>query len=829
MTSAEAQTGVGATGGRLSLIGDFTFMGTKNGVGAKYDIDVKSGTLTASGGSNIGMLSEQSYIMLESMVTRVEATGGLAAMFAEGDKLYLSEDHRIDTPAGGAFGDQYMREADGVTAAKNVLIRSIRKYQLWLGEQQVTSENAQDIFGDGKASFDAATGTLSLSDPAIPGVQSRGSYTYKIYAYDFDLTVTGSYRMDTVEADWGIVTDGGDLTLNGSFVFYGGSKSAVACNQNLTIDGNITAYGGDKCVTAYENITVGGGYLNFYNSDIGIFTYKKLTFLGNMTMLIIYADAQAVSAGSIEIVNTGDEHLLIKDPYDGRISDAGDTIVDADGRIAKTVSLRQPTQYALWVGGTRVTDLNKNDICGDGKASFNPMSNTLTLNDPYITGSCPDSYGRTHKIYASNLYLTVKGSYHMGYSETTNGITADRGTVVLDGSFTFRGYQNGVFADSDVIVRNGSLRAYGDQGVGIWGGNNLYTFENVPYIEAQGGTKAVYFITGGLSLSGDMTVVNPSGGAFKNQTIYESNGSAIAKYVYLMPVKKYDLWVGSRQVTELNKNNICGDGKASFDPNTGVLTLNDAYVTGTCEDASGIGTKFYAEGIDLTVRGSYHMSWSDTQIGIEVKDGKLTLDGDFAFRGTYVGLMARNAATVTLTGEILLQGGSHNGVGIYGGDLVIEDAAVTAYGGYYGIVVDGNLSVSGDSSVSMDGGIAALNSAVSLSLGDGLGITAPEKAVFSKGDKTIIDQSSQRAKHAVIAEKPAGARLLGDADGDGEITILDATVIQRYLAAFTVNDPDNVVLCGDVNGDGLDIIDATLIQRYLASLTVKYPIGESIG
>ena len=74
-----------------------------------------------------------------------------------------------------------------------------------------------------------------------------------------------------------------------------------------------------------------------------------------------------------------------------------------------------------------------------------------------------------------------------------------------------------------------------------------------------------------------------------------------------------------------------------------------------------------------------------------------------------------------------------------------------------------------------------------------------------------------------------GIQVLGDADGDGDITILDATVIQRYLAAYTVKNPEHTVKCGDVNGEGLDIIDATLIQRYLASFTVPYSIGKPIN
>ena len=828
MAASNTDYGIAATASRLSMIGDFTFMGTKNGVFSKYDIDVKSGTLKAVGGTGIGMLSDSGYIMLESMVTRVEATGGTAGMFAEGDKLYLAEDHRVITPAGGVFSDRYMREADGTTIAKTVVIDSIKKYGLWLGETQVTSENADDILGDGKARFDASTGTLTLSEPYINGIVERGSYTYKIYADGIDLTVEGTYRMTGAEADWGIVSDYGDLVLKGNFVFYGGSKSAVGCNQSITLDGNISAYDGDKGVMAYEDITLGGGYLNFYNSDIGIYALGKVTFKGDSAMIVIYSDVKAVSAGSIEIVNTGGEHLMIKDPYDGRISDSGDTIVDSEGNEAKVVTLRQPTQYALWVGSTRVDDLNKNDVLGDGKVSFNPMTNTLTLNDPEITGTFTDSYGRTHKIYASNLYLTVKGSYHMSYSETTHGITADRGTVVLEGSFTFCGTQNGVYADSDVITRNGSVKAFGNLGYGIYGGNNLYVFENVPFIEAQGGKEAVHFVTGGLSLSGDMTVVNPSGSVYKNSTVYNSDGATIAKYVYLMPVKKYDLWVGNKQVTDENKNNICGDGKASFDPETGVLTLNDAYVTGTCQDAGGIGTKFYAEGFDLTVKGSYHMSYSDTQIGVEISGGKLTLDGDFAFRGTYVALMARDCESLTLTGDMLLQGGSHNGVSAYGGELIISDASIKAYAGNYGIDTSMNVTVTGESSVTLDGGIAALNGAVTLSLSDSLGITEPEGAVFSTGDKTVVDKNSQKAKHLVITLKPAETetRLLGDADGNGILNVFDSSYIQKGITG-TNDYPEYSKLdknsaeyrAADADGNGVvNVFDAALIQKFITGV-----------
>ncbi len=67
--------------------------------------------------------------------------------------------------------------------------------------------------------------------------------------------------------------------------------------------------------------------------------------------------------------------------------------------------------------------------------------------------------------------------------------------------------------------------------------------------------------------------------------------------------------------------------------------------------------------------------------------------------------------------------------------------------------------------------------------------------------------------------------MLGDADGDGEITIFDATTIQRYLASV-ISEEYIDLAAADVSGDGVDITDATYIQRYLASLKIPYLIGE---
>ena len=66
----------------------------------------------------------------------------------------------------------------------------------------------------------------------------------------------------------------------------------------------------------------------------------------------------------------------------------------------------------------------------------------------------------------------------------------------------------------------------------------------------------------------------------------------------------------------------------------------------------------------------------------------------------------------------------------------------------------------------------------------------------------------------------------GDADGDGKVTILDATAIQRSLAALPVKSLNEKA--ADVDGDGLTILDATAIQRYLAGFENTHSIDKDV-
>ncbi len=78
----------------------------------------------------------------------------------------------------------------------------------------------------------------------------------------------------------------------------------------------------------------------------------------------------------------------------------------------------------------------------------------------------------------------------------------------------------------------------------------------------------------------------------------------------------------------------------------------------------------------------------------------------------------------------------------------------------------------------------------------------------------------------ILPVSAAESYIRGDADGDGEVTIMDATVIQRTLADLAVSAFNEKA--ADIDGDGLNIIDVTAIQRYLAGFENIHHINETV-
>lgn len=80
---------------------------------------------------------------------------------------------------------------------------------------------------------------------------------------------------------------------------------------------------------------------------------------------------------------------------------------------------------------------------------------------------------------------------------------------------------------------------------------------------------------------------------------------------------------------------------------------------------------------------------------------------------------------------------------------------------------------------------------------------------------------------AAVSVAAGSSCVRGDADGDGQVTVDDATAIQRKLAQLPADGFNEKA--ADIDSDGLDITDATRIRRFLAGFGNPYHIGETVG
>ena len=64
--------------------------------------------------------------------------------------------------------------------------------------------------------------------------------------------------------------------------------------------------------------------------------------------------------------------------------------------------------------------------------------------------------------------------------------------------------------------------------------------------------------------------------------------------------------------------------------------------------------------------------------------------------------------------------------------------------------------------------------------------------------------------------------ILGDVNGDSDVAIVDATLVQRHVAKLDTLE-GTAALAADVSQDGdIAIVDATLIQRFVAKIIDEF-------
>ena len=118
------------------------------------------------------------------------------------------------------------------------------------------------------------------------------------------------------------------------------------------------------------------------------------------------------------------------------------------------------------------------------------------------------------------------------------------------------------------------------------------------------------------------------------------------------------------------------------------------------------------------------------------------------------------------------------------------------------------------------------------------GVTAIGDSAFARSDALVIycykgsyahRYATEKSIPFVLLDSGAEGYLLGDTDDNGDVDVVDATWLQRYVALMDVGVIEETVMHGDVDGDGdPTIVDATFIMRYCVGIVTPYGIGEPV-
>ena len=87
-------------------------------------------------------------------------------------------------------------------------------------------------------------------------------------------------------------------------------------------------------------------------------------------------------------------------------------------------------------------------------------------------------------------------------------------------------------------------------------------------------------------------------------------------------------------------------------------------------------------------------------------------------------------------------------------------------------------------------------------------------AVDANGNK------AESTKAFVVGSSSPDETLKGDVNRDGRVTVVDATLVQKYVVSLVEFDSETLKVA-DINGDGeANVVDSTLIQKIVSGLLV---------
>ena len=489
-------------------------------------------------------------------------------------------------------------------------------YNLWVAGTQVTSDNASDVLGDGKVSWNNSSNTLTLNGATINGtivsdndlivhlvgrnvihnsdaafqiggrndlsftaVRGATLFTDASSDEDFAYSVGNQSR---IELGYDDLPNGDDYSYKLSYdaelkrclgEYYGIDIYAFINNASSQGPVYVTAANCDKLAGSYDETT------ETWDNSVVTLTYDKST--NTLTMNNTNLES-AMDCYLFNIREEQAEHVTINLLGNNKLrqfpGDYGMGLITFDGYIDRAITI---TTDASNPGSLTMEDLpyEESTVISANVTYQNGLAYSNDGEETHFIQTGSESLGlkvagiTVNSSNAANVLgddLSEEGSVAtVSFDATTNTLTLNNAWIDA--------YNNEAIVSD---LANLTIFLVGENG---FNGSNGFTFNKTSAVEET----TVTFTTDAES-NGSLYINNLEGNLF---------GEGVTP-VYNNVFMKHDgdyhtidcqlgVSVGGVDVTSFNKANVLGDGKVSYDEETSTLTLNGATIEPE-EETSGI-------------------------------------------------------------------------------------------------------------------------------------------------------------------------------------------------------------------------------------------------
>ena len=496
-------------------------------------LEIDNCWLEAEGAWGISASNNVAEEVLTIRNSHVEAKGSTGSIC---DIANLVLDYcSIIQPDGARFSTQNKAVVLNSEMVTDKVVIEPNGYGLKIAGVDVTKKNYKDLSVidgvDGKISYNPETKTLTMEDVTINITgENVGIWNKEVKGLKINLvgnnTITSSEACISI-SETSTISGSGTLRLKSS------GNCGIFLPSSLAVEG-IKLYAEGKWGIAGQAFQTSGNVLTICNA---------------------YVEVTGSNGSICDLQNLVLDGCSITQP-NGAEFDAQSHSVLLNDEIVTDKVVIEPDSYGIQIAGEYVTSLNCKDLSVidgvDGKISYDPETNTLTMEDVTINATDFNGIGNRGvkdmkiKLFGNNIITSKNACITIRETSTISG----SGTLSLKSSGDC-----GLYMHTSLSVEDVKLYAEGKYGVAGDDGTRgeILTLRN-SYVEATGSSGSICDLQN-LVLDGS-SITQPTGAAFDanvhavalngktvtDKVVIESDNNSIGTITVDVPARKQGIY-----------------------------------------------------------------------------------------------------------------------------------------------------------------------------------------------------------------------------------------------------------------------------------------------